>query len=65
MRRNIKHHTDEGFHIANRQHQKNGSHKANQEEYLFDSEADSEASMKARKKYNRNQQKRMYLHKLH
>lgn len=65
MKRNIKHYSDEASHTTSRQHRKTGNHEVNQEERLFDSETHVDGNGKHRKRYDRNEQKRLYLQRLH
>jgi hypothetical protein len=62
MKRNFKHYSAEATHTTNK-HTKTGSHDVNGEEYLFNSETYGDG--KNRKRYDRNEQKRLYLHRLH
>lgn len=64
MKRNIKHYSDRATHAANKPHRETGN-EVNREEYLLNSEKDLNGDGKGRKRYDRNEQKRLYLHRLH
>ncbi|HCS63119.1 MAG TPA: hypothetical protein DIW64_02980 [Cellvibrio sp.] len=64
MKRNIKHYSDRAAHAANKPHREAGN-EVTREEYLLNSEKDLDGESKSRKRYDRNEQKRLYLHRLH
>lgn len=63
MKINIKHYSDEATHAVNKQQRKTRGNNVNGEENIFN--ADVDGNGKSRKKYYRNEQKRLYLHRLH
>lgn len=65
MKRNIKHHSVEATYSDHKQHHKTGGNEVNQQEHLSSSQTNLDGDGKNRKKYDRNEQKRLYLHRLH
>ena len=59
MKRDVKHQTDGSVHADARRSRKTAGHKIDRREYLFQLEEDSDGEGKIKKKYNRNEQKRM------
>jgi hypothetical protein len=65
MKINIKHYSDEATHAANKQQRKNRGNNVYGEENVFNSDADVDGNGKSLKKNTLNEQKRLYLHRLH
>lgn len=65
MRRDVRYCTDDTADAHPRRPRKAAAHQIDRREYLFKSEEDTNEEGKIKKKYNRNEQKRMNLHRLH